>query len=162
MRLCSESDCEEKHYGLGLCKPHYRKAYRNPKPCKVENCPEPHAARGYCDAHRALVSRGGTPSKLTVKRNDLARFDAKHTKYENGCWLWTGGIQPKGYGTFRFRGKHYLAHRAAYEMFVGPIPDGLEIDHTCCVRHCVNPDHLEPVTPSENVLRSYRRRKEYV
>ncbi len=65
------------------------------------------------------------------------------------CWLWTGGISPNGYGKYR----KVSAHRAAYEIFVGPIAEGMQLDHLCRVRHCVNPKHLEPVTPKENIRR---------
>lgn len=70
------------------------------------------------------------------------------------CWLWTGGIHKNGYASFRVAGVRTMAHRWAYEHFVGPIPDGLQIDHLCRVRHCVNPSHMEPVTPRENTNRS--------
>ena len=71
------------------------------------------------------------------------------------CWLWTGAIQPNGYGRFWHYGKQGYAHRAAYRMFVGPIPEGLQLDHLCRVRHCVNPDHLEAVTLKENLNRGF-------
>lgn len=72
------------------------------------------------------------------------------------CWLWKESTV-KGHGSFflsRAEGKAY-SHRWAYEHLVGPIPEGLELDHLCRVRHCVNPDHLEPVTRRENFLRGY-------
>ena len=77
----------------------------------------------------------------------------------DGCWLWTGHCMANGYATFRTGGVHMplvLVHRWAYEFCVGPIPDGLQIDHLCCARSCVRPDHLEPVTAMENVRRSAR------
>lgn len=67
-----------------------------------------------------------------------------------GCWLWTRAVHHTGYGTFTENRGKVLAHRASYKAFVGPIPAGLEIDHLCRVRHCVNPKHLEPVTKKEN------------
>lgn len=70
------------------------------------------------------------------------------------CWLWTGAIQKPGYGRYSFEGRLWLAHRWAYETFVGPIPEGLTIDHLCGVKNCVRPDHLEAVTSRENTLRS--------
>lgn len=76
-----------------------------------------------------------------------------------GCWIWQGWKNPEGYGSATVRGtsagrKTRLAHRAIYEILVGPISDGLQIDHLCSTRSCVNPAHLEPVTARENTLRS--------
>lgn len=73
-----------------------------------------------------------------------------------GCWLWTAGLNTKGYGTAHLLGKKYLAHRAAYTCLVGDIPPGLQIDHLCRVRNCVNPAHLEPVTNQVNADRGAR------
>ena len=71
----------------------------------------------------------------------------------DGCWLWQGRIAPNGYGRFSHGGKDLYAHRVAYELAGGVIPSGLQIDHLCRVRHCVNPAHLEAVTQRENLLR---------
>jgi hypothetical protein len=68
---------------------------------------------------------------------------------EDGHWLWLGPVNNNGYAR---KGKEYV-HRMMYVLHVGPIPDGLEIDHICRVRHCVNPAHLEAVTHRENTLR---------
>lgn len=75
---------------------------------------------------------------------------------ESGCWLWTSFLDKDGYGVFfTTRGGEQRGHRFAYTHFVGPIPEGLVIDHLCRVRNCVNPAHLEPVTNRENILRGY-------
>ena len=71
------------------------------------------------------------------------------------CWLWTGAIESNGYGWFRKGDTVIRAHRYAYEVCVGPIPEGLEIDHLCRIHPCVNPAHLEAVTMQENQLRGY-------
>lgn len=73
---------------------------------------------------------------------------------ESGCWEWTAGLNGCGYGKVWWQSRHYLTHRIAYELLVGTIPDGLQIDHLCRVRHCCNPEHLEPVTSGENQRRS--------
>jgi hypothetical protein len=80
------------------------------------------------------------------------RFWAKVHKTDT-CWLWTGGKSPNGYGHFSDRPWQGGAHRWAYEHLVGPIPSGLCLDHLCRVRHCVRPEHLEPITQRENLLR---------
>lgn len=70
----------------------------------------------------------------------------------NECRLWTGYTR-KGYGRLGIDGKLFQAHRVAYELANGPIPEGLELDHLCRNRACINPDHLEPVTGRENIMR---------
>ena len=80
------------------------------------------------------------------------RFWAKVDK-SGDCWLWTGAKSSAGYGSFRVGRGGVGAHRIAYELAVGPIPAGLELDHLCRVRHCVNPNHMEPVSHSENTHR---------
>lgn len=94
------------------------------------------------------------------------RFWEKASVRANGCWEWTGSTNYEGYGFYRLPGKTVTAHRIVFLSLVGPIPDGLQLDHvchtndsmcaggpTCPHRRCVNPMHLEPVTVRENTLR---------
>lgn len=75
----------------------------------------------------------------------------------DGCWTWTSTKTANGYGLFRYFGVKRLAHRIAYTLCLGPIPDGKYIDHACCNRLCVNPSHLRPCTHSENCRNQKRR-----
>lgn len=93
--------------------------------------------------------RGHNPRK----RTDPLSF---YSKNKNGCWIWNGPISVKrngGYGTCMVNRKTRFAHTVVYEKLIGPIPPGLELDHLCRTRSCVNPKHLEPVSHAENCRR---------
>lgn len=97
-----------------------------------------------------------TRSEPRRRRKSIAeKTQGKYQKADTGCWIWTAAFNNTGYGRLRDHpsGKMLLAHRVMYELHVGPIPEGLVLDHLCRVRACVNPSHLEPVTFAENVKR---------
>lgn len=90
----------------------------------------------------------------------LTRWDSLDKRFwafvekTDGCWLWTGPVTYKGYAKrIGHAGRLWYGHQLAYTLLVGPIPDGLVLDHLCRVRNCVNPAHLEPVTAVENTRR---------
>jgi len=87
--------------------------------------------------------------------NAKERFWSRVDKHASptGCWIWTAGKLASGYGSFRTNNKAVVAHRYSYEQLVGPVAPGLQIDHICRNRTCVNPDHLEPVSQRTNLLR---------
>jgi len=104
---------------------------------------------------RELFAKNDITVRSRQEIAEVKRIDRFWTKVRttDGCWLWNGAKTAGGYGSVTINKKSSLAHRVSYELCAGKIPDGLHIDHLCRVRHCVNPSHLEPVTPKTNCLR---------
>lgn len=97
-----------------------------------------------------MVGFKGTSTSLSQEQAE--RFWSRVDKTDT-CWLWTAGRFQNGYGRFKANRCDRGAHAVSYELSGMEIPVGLELDHLCRVRECVNPDHLEPVPPAMNVLR---------
>lgn len=115
--------------------------------CKHPGCDMPKGkALGYCNAHYIRYTRGKDmdPPVRKYGATESERFWPKVDK-TGGCWIWTGA-KYNGYGVFRYEGAARLAHRISYAWVNGPIPGGIEIDHMCHNRACVNADHLRPAT----------------
>lgn len=130
-----------------------------PKPtCSVATCESPNHAHSLCLVHYSRWRRHGDPEiRGRIVGDDTARFWSKVSGQDPlGCWLWAGEKNSDGYGQIRIAGKTLKAHRVAWELMRGPIPSGLQLDHLCRVRSCVNPEHLEPVTQLVNVRRGAR------
>lgn len=117
------------------------------------------------DVYRSRGVSSRDAGRWSVERSEAERFWSKVERTTaEGCWLWRGQLNAWGYGHFRRTlgpglGRTVKAHRLAYELSVGPIPEGLTLDHLCGQRACVRPDHLEPVTNAENLRRRHARRR---
>lgn len=132
--------------------------------CEVPDCGRPMLAKGWCKPHYQRVSRTGSPGPAQFynprKVSEQDRFWSKVTKSTDGsCWEWSAGKTTAGYGLHTLTKKtRVYAHRRAYELRFGEIPDGLVIDHTCWNKSCVNPSHLRAVPQSGN-LQNYSGQK---
>lgn len=127
--------------------------------CTVEWCGRKHHAHGFCNRHGHRYVRHGDPRGGGIERSHsveerFARFIRRGPGLFD-CWEWIGTRYGNGYGQAAIGdgGRINQAHRVVYEALVGPIPEGLELDHLCRNPSCVNPDHLEPVTHAENMRR---------
>lgn len=101
------------------------------------------------------MPRGVYERKTATQEEILKRFMGNVSIKDTGCWEWIGSLS-NGYGAFHVPGTKsevIRAHEFSYRFFVGPIPEGLELDHLCHNPKCVNPKHLEPVTHQENMVR---------
>lgn len=108
-------------------------------------------ARGWCGTHYMQWLRGRVPHlRLTVEERFWSKVDRQGP---DECWPWIDQLDSKGYGRFKLNGHYPVASRVAWELTVGPIPEGLKLDHLCRNPPCVNPAHLEPVPQKENVRR---------
>jgi hypothetical protein len=99
----------------------------------------------------ACLTNGMPPGPIPISPLNKYKVD------EKGCWIWQGSVGRHGYGRLKWKGKTSSAHRVMYEITKGYIPNGLVIDHLCSVKPCINPDHLEAVTLSENSQRAWDR-----
>lgn len=106
------------------------------------------------DAHDVRYIGNMAKSKNLYRRRNNSDPPSRWEPEPNtGCWLWYGANSGDGYGRIRWNGKATGVHRVMYEIHRGAIPEGMEIDHLCRVRCCINPFHLEPVSKKENCLR---------
>ena len=134
--------------------------------CSTDGCDRPYEARGWCVIHYARWNRRRRDPLVGTRPAGGARLPLAQRLWSGaladgtGCWIWQRARNREGYGCIKSNGILLRAHRVAYEIVKGPIPEGLTIDHLCRVRACINPDHLEPVTGRENTLRGVRHRRQ--
>jgi hypothetical protein len=169
---CSTAECTRPQRCGGYCNAHYLRVrkYGDPRPdlplkersagrlCQTPACSRPVRCKDLCASHYSMKLVYGRTEAITSNQ----RFWAKVTEDGDGCWIWTGAIGSGGYGNFYNQGRPggsaaspvQVAHRFSYETMRSNIPSGLELDHLCRVRACVNPWHLEPVAPHENIRRA--------
>lgn len=136
--------------------------------CFIDGCDGGSAARGMCHSHYERWRRSGgvrIGGPLFRRGDVLGRFWAKVDKDGplpgdetlaaglGPCWIWTASQHGKGYGSTTYQGRLLSAHRASFVIHGGVLIDGMDIDHLCRVRLCVNPEHLEQVTHAENIKR---------
>jgi hypothetical protein len=116
--------------------------------CRLEKV---RRARDRAKAKHPIVGCARVVPKLTPQQ--IERFHSCVDRSSESCWLWKGSLDGKGYGQFSIDNLNFVAHRVSFVLAGRTVPVGLELDHLCRVRRCVNPAHLEPVTHRENVRR---------
>lgn len=123
-----------------------------PKLCTIPECETKTLARGWCSRHWQRWQRRGDPLAGGIDRPDVTpeeRFWSKVNKSAK-CWTWTGVMNDDGYGLFSHLRKNVRAHRFAWELLVGEIEGGKQLDHRCRNHACVRPDHLRLATNKQN------------
>jgi hypothetical protein len=128
-----EKRCGGSVHGYGWCSKHYMRWRRHGDPLMRLQIP------------------GATPTERFWAKVNL--YGRMASPYAGPCSEWTGALQSEGYGSFWYDGRVMLAHKWWWEQANGPVPSGLELDHLCRNRACVNLAHLEIVTKAENVRR---------
>jgi len=143
--------------------------------CSVAGCERPRQARGWCGTHYARWLRCGDVRIVRPSTGGISGLSVQETFWTHvdkcgpvpdyrpdlgPCWLWLRPPTVGGYGQLRADGRSVFSHRYAYELLVGAVAPGLQLDHLCRVPACLNPSHLEPVTPRENTLRGIAARRE--
>lgn len=175
-RVCSVAGCTERAdipgTARGLCRLHYSRQQRTgttdapskiTRLCSVEGCTNKHFTGGLCNTHRMRLKQTGK-LELDPKPTPLERFMSKVGQpTPNGCREWEGGRDKDGYGDFTHTQdssqRKIKAHRFAYKEFVGPIPPGKMVLHSCDNPPCCEPSHLRVGTGSDNVQDALRRNR---
>ena len=118
----------------------------------------PIRARGLCGSCYNRARKNKDPRYNTVRKTGPEYMQLSRDT-PGKCWPWQGSLSSHGYGMFIHDGKRTYAHRVTYETAHGALPEGMTVDHTCRVRSCVNPDHLEAVSRADNLRRAVKHRR---
>jgi len=173
-RPCSIDGCDRVAIARSWCVKHYQRwqahgdpnisTRRTPGPCVVADCTtEGNGGHGLCEKHYRRFQRHGSPLVTSrIVGDHVARFESyltegvapEHAAHMGACWLWIGLLTRDGYGVMASDLPTPSAHRWSYRHHVADIPEGLELDHLCRVRNCVNPWHLDPVPQDVNKKRA--------
>lgn len=168
---CILEYCDNNNYIKGLCSAHYTQQRRGNAfkpiviksnssllPCTFEGCVNNQQAKGLCGAHWRQQNMGRDLEKLRNQVSVMERVMKNVDKDLNtGCWNWTGRISGRkhGYPQISVGGRQTMVHRITFEELTRPLVPGETIDHLCRNPHCVNPEHLEPISLRENVKRMH-------
>ena len=127
------------------------------KSCAGPQCDRDVMAKALCASHYAQQRKGRAlqPLRPTREHNmsaeETGRWISEQVEVDpdSGCWIWPLALTPKGYGVLSFQGRQRYTHRLMFSVFVGPLVEGLQVDHINCIsRACCNPSHLRQVIPS--------------
>ena len=115
--------------------------------------------QGYmCAAQKGALDKCDTIWIRQLKPNTEESITSRLIPDDDGCWVWPGAKHGRGYGFVKYLGKLWYVHRLIYQFKNGPIPEGMDLDHTCSNTSCANPDHLELVSHQENIVRYWKRK----
>lgn len=121
------------------------------KSCSIEGCEKPrYYAKDWCTMHFRRWQRNGDPLARQVYRGDPVGSLAAHSKKVGDCLVWTGAPSKDGYGIMKVAGRTTQVHLVSWELAHGPVPEGMQVDHTCHTRACFKVEHLRLATHSEN------------
>lgn len=160
MNICGHSGCDRERLAKGFCTMHYQRLFNTGttearvinklNPCSIDDCDRRQKAKGLCVKHYSLKWQTGRTEPKVIVGDDKRRLKANSEVMASGCWEWRRS-KKLGYGSTYLKGKILPAHRASYIVFAGEIPEGLQINHRCHNRSCINPDHLYAGTQKQNM-----------